>query len=170
MKKVKIAAIAAMDLGRVIGVNNTIPWRYPQDMKHFAELTTGHTVLMGRRTYDSLPAKFRPLPNRLNIVSGRTCRAEDYPKEVMICNDIASFLEKVKLGEVDLMGDYLWIIGGAQVYQLTVPYWEEVFLTIVPQNNQGDAFFPQFEENFEIKSEETTEEGLIFRRYIKINK
>lgn len=165
MKKITIAAIAAMDEIRVIGVDNTIPWRYPQDMKHFAELTTGHTVLMGHKTYHSLPPKFRPLPNRLNIVAGRSITAEDFPSGVKVCNDLIGYLNDVKEGRTSIQGDYLWIIGGAQIYQLTLPFWEEAFITLVPASHKGDAFFPHFEDSFKVVQKQSAPENLTFLKY-----
>lgn len=161
----KIAAIAAMDEGRLIGSDNAIPWRYSEDMKHFADLTTGHTVLMGRKTYESLPVKFRPLPKRLNVVVSRS--ALNLPSEVIEAHDLFQFLEDVKAGAKTLQGETLWVIGGANIYQQTVPFWDEAYITIVPGKHTGDAYFPTFEDNFNCVSEEKTDSGLCFLQFVK---
>ena len=79
---VRVLVIVAMDEGRVIGFENKLPWHITEDMKRFAQLTTGHTVLMGRKTYQSLPDKFRPLPNRKNIVVTGKPQDYDFPAKV----------------------------------------------------------------------------------------
>ncbi len=161
---VKIAAISAMDENRVIGVNNAIPWHYSQDMRHFANLTIGHTVLMGRKTYESLPEKFRPLPKRKNVVAGLS---EMHFDGVQICRNLEKYLNAVKTGTESIVGDILWVIGGAKIYQLTMPFWDELYLTLIPNKHQGDAFFPRFEDRFSLIEKENIKEGLTFLRYVR---
>jgi dihydrofolate reductase len=149
----KVVAIVAMDEGRAIGFDNTIPWHIPEDMKRFSELTRGHAVLMGRKTYDSLPAKFRPLPDRLNVVATKSKEAfreknGDHPS-VRVTEDPVQFIEKWKAAKPKSSGELLWIIGGEQLYNLSLTLTDEIFLTRVDGSHEGDAFFPEFEQSFE---------------------
>jgi len=149
-----VIAIAAMDEGRVIGARNQIPWHIEEDMRRFAELTRGHSVLMGRRTYESLPARYRPLPDRKNIVASRSAGRGAFPAEVELCADAAGCVKSFKAGQLALPTGQLWVIGGARIYQVTQPWWDEVQLTLVHGSREGDAFFPLFEQDFTLLSDE----------------
>jgi dihydrofolate reductase len=163
----KLCAIAAMDAERVIGLNNQLPWKLPQDLKRFAALTTGHTVLMGRKTYQSLPGRFRPLPQRKNIVISRgTRQAILLPKDVELWNDPRAFLDSCRDGTTKLPSEKIWIIGGAELYAATQALWDEVYLTRIDGRHEGDAFFPAFESKFELKSKEP-HEGYVFEHYAR---
>jgi len=148
----KILAIAAMSENRVIGKDGKIPWHIPEDMKKFAALTTGHTVLMGRKTYESLPRKYRPLPNRVNVVVSlnKTFSRTLGPAEqdVQVVDSPLTFIESWKRSAKET--DTLWVIGGEAVYNATLPYWDELRLTVVKGQYQGDAFFPEFEKKFRL--------------------
>jgi dihydrofolate reductase len=144
-----IAAIVGMAKDRVIGVDNSLPWHVPADMKRFKELTSGHTVLMGRKTYDSLPEKFRPLPKRKNVVVSRTTTASDYPEGVEVVSDPLQYIEEVKSGERAIEGDILWVIGGQKIYEITLSLCDELHLTRIEGSFEGDAFFPAFESDFQ---------------------
>lgn len=149
----KIIAIAAMDESRVIGIDNRIPWHLPEDLKRFSALTTGHVVLMGRKTFDSLPAKWKPLPNRRNVVLTRQSAAT-FPAGVEVWHELDSHLADPAGGVPLKAGENLWVIGGEEIYLMTLPYWDEVYLTLVPGTHQGDAFFPRFEDHFELLTSE----------------
>lgn len=155
----KIAAIVAMDKNRVIGQNGTLPWHLPADLKRFKELTTGFSVVMGRNTYFSLPDKFRPLPNRNNIVvTSDPTKLKDEGVETFKTPEAAIEACKQR-GE-----DKVWIIGGSQLYASTVDLWDELHLTLVKAEHEGDAYFPNFEDRLElVESEE--QEGCIFQIY-----
>jgi dihydrofolate reductase len=119
----------------VIGQNNTIPWRLPEDMAHFKALTMGCPVLMGRKTWDSLPPKFRPLPGRRNLVLTRSPiwhenGAESTPS-------FTDALQKCEQSEV------LWVIGGAEVYAQALPMATQLVVTDIEASFAGDAFAPQ---------------------------
>ena len=154
---IKVKAIAAMAENRVIGNAGGIPWHLPEDMKHFAKLTTGHSVLMGSKTYWSLPEKFRPLPNRQNIVASRTPESLSSEKDIQVITDPLKFIEDCKSGEVQLESSELWIIGGAEIYSLTKSCWDELHLTVVQGAPEGDAFFPEFESQFTLSSSKKTD-------------
>lgn len=162
----KVFAIVGMDEGRVIGAGGRLPWRIPEDMRHFAELTTGHTVVMGRKTYESLPEKFRPLPNRLNVVLSRVERPESLPPEVKLFHAPDEFFEACRRGQLELPSDTVWIIGGEQIYRATMDSWDELYLTRVWSNHCGDAYFPAFEDKFEL-IESSPREGYTFERYVR---
>jgi dihydrofolate reductase len=115
----------------VIGRDNTIPWRLPEDMVHFRELTSGSTVVMGRRTWDSLPARFRPLPERRNVVLTRDRTWSAGGAEV--AHDLAPALA----GDGDV-----WVIGGAQIYAAALPHADVVVVTELADEFAGDTFAP----------------------------
>jgi len=154
---IKIIAIAAMDEGRVIGADNSIPWKIPGEQKRFAELTSGHTVLMGRNTYDSLPKKYKPLPTRKNVVVTRSPDSLAAEQDIDVWNSPNSFLEACKKGELALPSDCVWVIGGEQVYRETLQHWDEVYLTLVKGRHAGDRYFPEFEAMFVLEEEEASE-------------
>src|ERR1044071_4968444 len=133
-------AIAAMSLNRVIGAGNKIPWHLPEDFKWFKQLTTGNVIVMGRKTFESIG---RPLPNRETIVLSRS--QFSYPG-VRTVSD---------LGQIDLANESreVFICGGAQIYAQTLPDCSDLFLTVVKREIEGDAFFPPFEEFFELAEE-----------------
>lgn len=138
-----VCAIAAMDEGRAIGKDNDLLWDIPEDMKHFVALTKGGAVLMGRKTFQSL--KRKPLPHRRNIVVSRNPDSLlEYPT-VEILSDFIPLLK-----EFNARPEKLWIIGGGMIYQETLPYWDEVYLTHVPGKRIADTYFPSFEEKFEL--------------------
>ncbi|MCB0338452.1 MAG: dihydrofolate reductase [Bdellovibrionales bacterium] len=160
----KIAAIAAMARNRVIGKNNQLPWHLPEDMEHFKKLTQGATVLMGRKTYESLPPRFRPLPNRKNIVISNNPEKLDLGTEVQVWSSLRDPLTKWQgqSGE-----DTLWIIGGAKVYAETVSFWDEIYLTVVFGEFEGDAFFPEIGPEFELV-DETPGKECVFQRFQRV--
>lgn len=164
---VKVKAIAAMDEERAIGRSNSLPWDVPEDMKHFVTLTKGHTVLMGRKTFESAPMNSRPLKGRLNIVVSRTSISPnpDNP-DLKFINDPIEFIKRCKSGQELLKTDTLWIIGGAEIYRLTMPLWDEVHLTLISGTHQGDAFFPEFEKDFNLNTSNKTE-SCTFQHYIR---
>ena len=147
--KTKILAIVAMNENRVIGSENDIPWKLPEDQKRFAQLTKGHTVLMGRKTYESLPKQFRPLPKRKNVVMTRNPDKHKFEQGVDVATSPKAYIEDLRAGTKTLESNELWIIGGEQIYRETLPYWDEIYLTLVKGKHGGDAFFPEFEKDFE---------------------
>src|SRR5262249_19521242 len=130
-------AIAAMSENRVIGNGNKIPWHLPEDFKWFKKMTTGQVIVMGRKTFESIG---KPLPNRETVVLSRA--GFEYPGVRRIGD----------LGELDLEKESreVFICGGAQVYELALARCSELFLTLVKRTVEGDAFFPRFEDRFEL--------------------
>ncbi len=133
-----ISAIAALSKNRVIGKDNDLPWRLPDDMKFFMETTKGHHVIMGRKNYDSLHKKFKPLPNRTNIV---ITHQKDYQAPgCIILNTLEPALEIArKNGEMEC-----FIIGGAEIYKLAMPFTTRLYLTEIDAHIEGDTYFPDF--------------------------
>ena len=160
----KVAAIVAMDEGRVIGKNGALPWHLPEDLAHFKSLTYGHVVVMGRKTWESLPPKFRPLPGRVNIVVSRTPAALDLPVGTYAAGSISDALDVAE--RVANPEQTIWIIGGAEVYAAALPLCGELHLTRVHGTHEGDARLPRFEELF-VEESSTAGERCAFKIYRK---
>ena len=133
----KLNLIFARAANGVIGRNNTLPWHLPEDMAHFKRLTMGCPVIMGRKTWDSLPLRFRPLPGRQNIVLTRQAdwqspgasRAETLAQALALCAPDST----------------AWVIGGAEVYAQALPLANTAVVTEIEASYDGDAFAPQFD-------------------------
>ena len=149
-----IAVVAALSRNRVIGREGGLPWHLPQDLKHFKEVTAGGAVVMGRKTFESIPEKFRPLPGRRNIVLSRN-GFEAPGAEVR--SDLPTELD-------------CFVIGGDTVYAQALPLADRLFLTEIDAHVAGDAFFPELpagEWRLSDESEPLEENGLpyVFRVY-----
>jgi len=120
---------------RAIGAGNKLPWHLPEDFKWFRQQTTGKTLLMGRKTHESIG---RPLPNRRTLVLSRFSG----PIEGV------TVVRSLEEAEREAGEGGLWICGGAEIYALTVDRWTEAFVTRVKRTVEGDAFFPEFESRF----------------------
>jgi dihydrofolate reductase len=134
----KITLIAAVARKGVIGKDNALLWRLPADMAHFRARTQGKPVLMGHKTWASLPLRFRPLPGRLNLVMSRSAEARAALAENG-AQPVASFAEALQhcAGREEMM-----VIGGAEIYALALPHADELVLTEIDHDFDGDAFFP----------------------------
>ena len=135
MEKIIIAAVAE---NGAIGKDGDIPWHIPEDLDHFKQKTTGHPVIMGRKTFESLPENFRPLPDRTNIVLTRS----DMDKEEGI--RVAGSMEKA-YSIAEELDDRAFIIGGASVYKQALSEADKMILTEVKKEVDGDTFFPEFD-------------------------
>jgi dihydrofolate reductase len=134
MKRPEVVLVAAVASNGVIGRDNALLWHLPEDMAHFRRVTAGLPVLMGRKTWDSLPERFRPLPGRRNLVLTRQAGwqatgAEALPSLEAAVHTLADCLR-------------LCVIGGAQVYAAALPMADELILTEVRRDYEGDARFP----------------------------
>lgn len=134
-------AIAAMSLNRVIGAGNQIPWHLPEDFKWFKQTTTGHVLVMGRKTFESIG---RPLPNRLTLVLTRSLEP---------IAGVQTLADLKELKPEAYGGRELFICGGAQVYAQALPLCSDLYLTLVNREVEGDTFFPPFEHLFEPAAE-----------------
>jgi dihydrofolate reductase len=126
--------VVAVDEHFAIGKDGNLLWSLPNDMKRFKEITYGHHVLMGRKTYESIPARFRPLPGRANIVVSRTQQFEG-------CKSVATIDEAVSFA-ADCNERELMIIGGSEIYKQLFERTDTIYLTIVHHTFDADAFFP----------------------------
>lgn len=154
--KIPVCAIVAMGEGRVIGLEGALPWHIPEDLAYFKELTSGHVVVMGRKTWESLPSKFRPLPNRKNIVVSRSPEKLNLPDGVLGASSSDQALKLAQ--EACAEGAKVWIIGGADLYRQLIPHCDELYLTKVSGHHRGDAYLPFFEDAFQLVSEKTGEQ------------
>ena len=127
-----------MSLNRVIGAANKIPWHLPEDFKWFKKKTTGHVIVMGRKTFESIG---RPLPNRTTIVLSRL---GFHHEGVLTARD----LDALPRNALEVQGREIFICGGAEIYRQALPSCSELFLTQVKRVVEGDAFFPPFEDMF----------------------
>lgn len=154
-RKPRLSLIAAVAANGVIGSDNALPWRLPEDLKRFKALTLGHPVIMGRRTHESIG---RPLPGRRNIVISRNAayRAEG-------CEVAASLGEAINA--CISADDEIFVIGGAQIYAAAMPLAQRLYLTEIRREFPGDARFPAIDRiGWQEKNRErlSTPEGLEF--------
>ena len=141
----KITIVAAIASNDVIGQKNSLPWDIPEDLKRFKQLTSGHTILMGRKTFDSIG---RPLPNRTNIVMTKDTNYQKEGVEIV-------FDEKEALSLIKDLNQEVFIIGGSKIYELFEPWATSLMITRVLKDFEGDAFFPDINwNNWQIKSKE----------------
>ncbi len=130
----KIGLIWAQARGRVIGKGGVMPWHLPEDLAHFKRVTLNHPVVMGRKTWDSIPPRFRPLPGRTNIV---VTRQPDWNENG--AQRTSSLREALQLCENSAQ---VWIIGGAQIYAQALPLADELVVTEIDADFDGDAHAP----------------------------
>lgn len=133
-----ISLIAALARNRVIGKNNDLPWHLPDDMQYFIRTTRGHHVIMGRKNYESIPPKFRPLPHRSNIV---ITRQPHYA--ALGCQIVHSFADALQVAR-QAGENEVFVIGGAQIYLEALPLAHRLYLTEIHAEIEGDTFFPVF--------------------------
>jgi len=132
--------IAALTKNRVIGKNNDLPWKLPDDMKFFMETTRGHHVILGRKNYDSIPSKFKPLPNRTNIVVTR--QKNFHAPGCIVVDSVEKGLKIAK----ENSEQETFIIGGAEIYKLGLPHADRLYLTEIDAVIEGDTYFPHIDE------------------------
>lgn len=132
----KLTAIVAMTPERIIGKDGTLPWHLPEDLAFFKRTTSGHPIVMGRTTYESIG---RPLPKRRNIVLTRN------PEWTAEGVDV--ILSPEELSELDLESE-TFIIGGSQIYEIFLPQLDEILVSHVHHCHSGDTTFPSFEADF----------------------
>jgi dihydrofolate reductase len=143
----KLHLIYARARNGVIGKDNQMPWHLPEDLAHFKRVTLGQPVIMGRKTWDSLPERFRPLPGRLNIVVTRqsnwcsegALRAASIEEAMRLCGDVPD----------------AWIMGGAEIYRQAEPLASTAVVTEIDADFEGDAFAPVLGTRWQEKQRET---------------
>lgn len=129
-----INMIACMGKNRAIGKNNQMPWKLPADLKHFKKITTPFTVVMGRKTYESIG---KPLPDRINVIltTDKNYQAEG----CTVYHDIPTLIENEFVEE----GNTIFVIGGAEIYKQFLPYANKLYVTIIEEEFEADAYFPE---------------------------
>jgi dihydrofolate reductase len=153
----KVSLVVAVARGGVIGREGTIPWRIPEDVARFKALTTGHAVVMGRRTWDSLPDRFRPLPERRNII---VTRNPDWSADG--AERAASLEEALRLPEG---AEHVFVIGGAELYAAALPLADELLITEIDLEAEGDTLFPSWDRaafHEESREQHESETGIRF--------
>jgi dihydrofolate reductase len=157
-----VSAIVAISENHAIGKNNQLLWHLPNDLKHFRVITTGHTVIMGRKTYESVG---KPLPKRRNIIITRQKTA------IEGCEVVSSVEDALALCAEEAE---VFIVGGAEIYKLAMPLTNRIYLTIVHQSFEADAFFPPINNSewFETEREEhpADEKNSIPYSFITLNR
>lgn len=164
MEKPKISIVAALGNGRihnrVLGHENKLLWHIPEDLKRFKELTKGHPVIMGRKTFDSIVSYLhKALPDRPNIVVTRDA-SWTYPG----AHTVHSLKEGIELAQ-SLDSKEIFIGGGGQLYAQALPLVDTLYLTLIDDDKEGDSYFPEYEEQFThvTHSEEGESNGLKYR-------
>ena len=150
-----------MSSNRVIGVNNTLPWHLSEDLKHFKSLTTGHTIIMGRKTYESIG---RPLPNRRNIVISRNSNTSYEGVEVVYSLEDAF--------SISTNDKEVFVIGGSNIYEQALSFVDQLYITEIKKSFLGDAFFPEINKQIWIeysRDDHVTNDGLEFS-FVKYQK
>jgi len=141
----KVSLIVAVSENGVIGKDNDLIWHLPKDMKFFKETTQGHHVIMGRKNFESIPHKFRPLPNRTNVI---ITRQSDYKAEgCLVVNSLEESIEIAKQnGDTEP-----FIIGGGQIYKIALEQnlVDRIYLTRIHHAFEGDTFFPELNSDWE---------------------
>lgn len=144
----KTSIVAALGNNRVLGLNNELLWHIPDDLKRFKQLTQGHPVIMGRKTFESIVSLLgKPLPGRTNIVITRDAQ---YKAHVM---PDAEFVVAASVNEAlqyarSLVTDEVFVIGGGQIYTAALPQTDKLYLTCIDDTKDGDTFFPPYENDF----------------------
>ncbi len=149
----RIGLVWAEAANGTIGNNGVLPWHLPEDLAHFKDVTIGSPVVMGRKTWDSLPERFRPLPGRRNIV---VTRQSDWNADgVDVTDSIASALYIAGEGLPD--GDLVWVIGGAEVFSAVIDTAHRLEVTTIRESIEGDAVAPAITERWRLVSTEPAE-------------
>lgn len=134
-----ISLIWAMDKNNLIGVDNDLPWHYSEDLKYFKEKTLGKTVLMGKNTFFSIFNRLnKPLPNRINIVA--SSNKEFVRDDVTVIHNLLDFLKDNQYTDEEI-----FVIGGKQIYTLSLPYAKRLYITHINEEYKGDVYFPKID-------------------------
>jgi dihydrofolate reductase len=142
----RLSALVAMARNCVIGRNNQLPWRLPPDLKRFKALTMGHTIIMGRKTFESIG---RPLPGRTSII---VTRQPGYAvKDAIVVNSITEALEACSINTPEHVSEppaaerENFVIGGAEIFRQTLPMCDRLYITEIQRDFEGDVLFPEFD-------------------------
>jgi dihydrofolate reductase len=144
----KKSIIVAQSENRVIGINNTLPWHLPADLKHFKDLTTGHSIIMGRKTYESIG---KPLPFRTNIII-----SSNVEYQVSGCKVVNSIQEAYDHAE-NIGSKEAFIIGGANIIKQSISQCSYLYLTIIHMDFDGDTFLDELDNSWKLQNKKTFE-------------
>jgi dihydrofolate reductase len=172
----KVSCIAAVAANGGIGKNNELPWRLPREMKYFARMTKEvsspgkqNAVVMGRKTWDSIPLKLRPLRGRINVVLSQTLKAVD---GAMLCSGLQEAIDVLTSAEYRDRVETIWIVGGSTVYKDAVSssVCHRLYLTHINKDFDCDTFFPEFDKmvykpvsDEQVPDDEQEENGVTYR-------
>ena len=154
--KLQLTAIVAMTPKRVIGRQGALPWHLPADLAFFKRTTSGHAIVMGRKTFDSIG---RPLPNRRNIVLTRNPDWSASGVEVVH--------QPAELTELQGLTGRVFIIGGAEIYRIFLPLLDDLIISHLYEDHPGDTFFPEFEASFPASETLETHPEFTVRRWCR---
>ncbi|WP_266079031.1 dihydrofolate reductase [Haladaptatus caseinilyticus] len=155
----RLVLIAAVAQNGVIGDGGDMPWHYSEDLRHFKETTMGHPVVMGRTTYDSIAGRIDgPLPGRTNVVLSRS--NPDLPEDVVLVHGVQEAID-----EVEKLDDTAFVIGGATVYEQFLPHADELVLTEIHAEYDGDTKFPEWNQEEWREAERDERDAFDFVRY-----
>ena len=161
MNTPKISAIAAISKNLVLGKNNQLIYKIPADQKRYREITTGHALIMGRKTYESIG---RPLPNRTNII---VTHDKNYKAQgCIVTHSLDEALEEARKIETQ----EIFINGGSQIYSEALPITDKLYLTIVDEETEGDAYFPPYNEFKKITFEQKGEHNGLTYTFLDLEK
>lgn len=152
----RISLIAALGQNRELGKGNQLLWRIAEDLKRFKTLTTGHPVIMGRKTFESIMGSLgKPLPERTNII---VTHDPEYkaPEGVIVTNTFPEALSYAKDSEGS---EEIFVIGGGQIYEAALPFANRLYLTLIEDSADADTFYPAYEEQFHTKVSEEHHES-----------
>lgn len=146
-----IIIIVGIAKNRIIGKDNRLPWSIPEDLKKFKRITSGNTLIMGRKTFESIG---KPLPNRFNIVLSRSMQSESDIEGIEISSSVDDAIAKAKKHGKDI-----FIIGGTEIYRQFLPIADRLFISHIKKEYQGDSYFPEYDESeWEVESKEQFDE------------
>ena len=144
-----LSIIVAKAKNNIIGKENKMPWHLPEDLKHFKNLTTGHTIIMGRKTFESLG---KPLPNRKHIIFSQNPDFKVEDENVEVVHSLLQIQDLIEGKEE------AFVIGGAMIYNFLMPYVKKMYVTEIDKEFEGDTFFPKIDDN--IWKETSREKGI----------
>lgn len=160
----KISLIAAIGRNRELGKNGKMPWHISEDFKRFKAITSGHPIIMGRKTWESLPTK--PLPNRFNIILSRS-GSRTYPN-VIFSTDLREALDFVKKEFPD--EKEIFIIGGGQIFEQAISLADKLYLTVIDENFDADTFFPDYSQFKKVVFKKEGEQGTYKYKFLDLER
>ena len=137
-----ISLIVAVTENMVIGKDNKLAWHLPDDMNYFSNMTKGHSIIMGRKNWESIPEKYRPLPDRKNIIVTRNNNFK-YKGATIVCS-IEKAIEEARSSE----DEEIFIIGGGEIYKLGFKYVDKLYITEINAEVKGNTYFPEWDKKY----------------------